>query len=209
MSLKFLLPVIERHMGSNPSAVESVFFSTEIFSNSLNRKIFKFFEYLKSKHKFYIRQINFLLNVFPYVTYFLWIMEFFKIWIVFFKIKMKNTRFIRNYVRQNMQILLIRTILQIYVLQFKLVDLYAGKQFCTIAFFRISYNFTKKWNLDIDFFQVSTYFFFRFFHKVFSKTRKMLLFWQFLSVYWGILTQLQMMKMTHGRLWWKYKIFVT
>ena len=30
------------------------------------------------------------------------------------------------------------------------------KQFCIITFFRISYNLTGKWNLDIVFFQVLT-----------------------------------------------------
>ena len=32
-----------------------------------------------------------------------------------------------------------------------------SEQFCTITFFRISYNLTGKWNLDIDFFQVLTH----------------------------------------------------
>ena len=32
------------------------------------------------------------------------------------------------------------------------------KQFCIITFFRISYNLSEKWNLDIDFFQVLTYY---------------------------------------------------
>ena len=32
-----------------------------------------------------------------------------------------------------------------------------SKQFCIVTFFRISLNLTGKWNLDIDFFQVSTY----------------------------------------------------
>ena len=40
-----------------------------------------------------------------------------------------------------------------------------------ITFFRISYNLTEKWNLDIDFFQVLTYFSF----PNFSLIKKMLL----------------------------------
>ena len=32
-----------------------------------------------------------------------------------------------------------------------------SKQFCNISFFLNSYNLTKKWNLDIDIFQVLTY----------------------------------------------------
>ena len=37
------------------------------------------------------------------------------------------------------------------MLQFKLVNLYG------VTFFRISYNLTEEWNLDIDFFQALTY----------------------------------------------------
>ena len=36
-------------------------------------------------------------------------------------------------------------------------SLCSKQQFHIITFFRISYNLTKKWNLDIDFFQVLTY----------------------------------------------------
>ena len=67
---------------------------------------------------------------------------------------------------------------------------FSSKQFCIIIFFRISYNLTEKWNLDIDFFQVLTYCNFPNFSLVekkpvlefliFSKTQIMLLFWQFL-----------------------------
>ena len=32
-----------------------------------------------------------------------------------------------------------------------------SKKFRIITFFRVSYNLTGKWNLDIDFFQVLTY----------------------------------------------------
>ena len=43
------------------------------------------------------------------------------------------------------------------MLRFKFVGFFCSKQFCIITFFRISYNSTEKWNLDIDFFQVLTY----------------------------------------------------
>ena len=35
---------------------------------------------------------------------------------------------------------------------------FRSKQFCIMTFFRISYNLTRKWNLEIDFFQVLTYY---------------------------------------------------
>ena len=44
------------------------------------------------------------------------------------------------------------------MLGFKLVDLYVVNNFISYLFFRISYNLTEKWNLDINFFQVSTYY---------------------------------------------------
>ena len=40
------------------------------------------------------------------------------------------------------------------MLTFKLVVLYVVNNFVSKLFFHISYNFTGKWNLDIDFFQV-------------------------------------------------------
>ena len=43
------------------------------------------------------------------------------------------------------------------MLRLKLVDFYVVKNFVSQLFFRISYNLTGKWNLDIDFFQVLTY----------------------------------------------------
>ena len=42
-------------------------------------------------------------------------------------------------------------------MQFKFVDLYVVNNFVSQLFFRISYNLTGKWNLDIDFFQVLNY----------------------------------------------------
>ena len=35
---------------------------------------------------------------------------------------------------------------------------FCNKQFCIITFFCVSYSLTGKWNFDIDFFQVSTYY---------------------------------------------------
>ena len=43
------------------------------------------------------------------------------------------------------------------MLHFKFVDLCVVNNFVSSYFFRISYNLTGKWNLDIDFFKVSTY----------------------------------------------------
>ena len=43
------------------------------------------------------------------------------------------------------------------MLRFKLVDIYVVNNFVSQLFFRISYNLIRKWNLDIDFFQVLTY----------------------------------------------------
>ena len=39
------------------------------------------------------------------------------------------------------------------MLQFKFVDIFVVNNFVS-TFFRISYNLTGKWNLDIDFFKV-------------------------------------------------------
>ena len=42
------------------------------------------------------------------------------------------------------------------MLHFKFIDLYVVNNFVS-TFFRISYNLTEKWNLDINFFQVLIY----------------------------------------------------
>ena len=44
------------------------------------------------------------------------------------------------------------------MLRLKFVDLYAVKNSVSQLFNRISYNLTGKWKLEIDFFQVLTYF---------------------------------------------------